>query len=68
MAKSAANAPANRAAISAACKARGIVLASHDDATVAHVEEAVAQGIRVAEFPTTEAAARASQAMPVSAC
>ncbi len=61
MAKSAANSPANRAAISAACKARGIVLASHDDATVAHVDEAIQQGIRVAEFPTTEAAARASK-------
>jgi alpha-D-ribose 1-methylphosphonate 5-triphosphate diphosphatase len=53
--------PVNRAAISAACQARGIVLASHDDATVAHVEEAVAQGIRVAEFPTTRAAAKASR-------
>jgi len=52
---------ANRAAISGACQARGIVLASHDDATVAHVEEAVEQGIRVAEFPTTLAAAAASK-------
>ena len=40
---------------------RGIVLASHDDATAAHVEEAVEQGIRVAEFPTTAEAARASK-------
>ena len=48
-------------AISAACQARGIVLASHDDATAAHVEEAVEQGIRVAEFPTTAEAARASK-------
>jgi alpha-D-ribose 1-methylphosphonate 5-triphosphate diphosphatase len=53
--------PANRAAISAACQARGIVLASHDDATTAHVEEAVEQGIRVAEFPTTHEAAQASR-------
>ena len=53
--------PANRAAISAVCQARGIVLASHDDATAAHVEEAVAQGIRVAEFPTTHEAAMASR-------
>ena len=37
------------------------MLASHDDATVAHVGEAVAQGIRVAEFPTTAEAARASK-------
>jgi alpha-D-ribose 1-methylphosphonate 5-triphosphate diphosphatase len=37
------------------------VLASHDDATAAHVDEAVEQGIRVAEFPTTAEAARASK-------
>jgi alpha-D-ribose 1-methylphosphonate 5-triphosphate diphosphatase len=55
------NSPANRVAISAACHARGIVLASHDDATAAHVAEAVDQGIRVAEFPTTAEAARASK-------
>ncbi|KXF76943.1 phosphonate metabolism protein PhnM [Paramesorhizobium deserti] len=51
----------NRKMISEACQARDIVLASHDDATVAHVEEAVEQGIRVAEFPTTLAAAAASK-------
>ena len=55
------NSPTNRVAISAACHQRGIVLASHDDATAAHVEEAVEQGIRVAEFPTTAEAARASK-------
>ena len=55
------NSPTNRVAISAACRQRGIVLASHDDATAAHVEEAVEQGIRVAEFPTTAEAARASK-------
>ena len=52
----------NRQAIAAACQARGVVLASHDDATAAHVEEAVADGIRVAEFPTTALAAEASRA------
>ena len=50
-----------RAAISAVCHERGIVLASHDDATADHVREAVDQGIRVAEFPTTVEAARASK-------
>jgi alpha-D-ribose 1-methylphosphonate 5-triphosphate diphosphatase len=55
------NSPVNRGAISEACQRRGIVLASHDDATAAHVEEAVAQGIRVAEFPTTHEAAKASR-------
>ena len=54
--------PKARAAISAACQARGIVLASHDDATAGHVAEAVEQGIRVAEFPTTREAAEASRA------
>lgn len=53
--------PKARAAISAACQARGIVLASHDDATAGHVAEAVEQGIRVAEFPTTHEAAQASR-------
>jgi alpha-D-ribose 1-methylphosphonate 5-triphosphate diphosphatase len=41
----------------------GLALASHDDATLAHVEEAVADGVRIAEFPTTlEAAAAAHDA------
>ena len=61
MAESALNSAPNRAAIAAACRARGIVLASHDDATVAHVDEAVTQGIKVAEFPTTAEAAKASK-------
>ncbi len=61
IAQSAQNSAPNRVAISDACRERGIVLASHDDATVAHVEEAVEQGIRVAEFPTTAEAASASK-------
>ncbi len=51
----------NRKAIADLCHARGIILASHDDATADHVAEAHAQGIRVAEFPTTHAAAKASR-------
>jgi alpha-D-ribose 1-methylphosphonate 5-triphosphate diphosphatase len=39
---------------------RKIPLASHDDATLDHVEEAIADGVSVAEFPTTLEAARAS--------
>jgi alpha-D-ribose 1-methylphosphonate 5-triphosphate diphosphatase len=62
MAESASNSGPNRVFISAACRERGIVLASHDDATVGHVDEAIEQGVRVAEFPTTEEAARASKA------
>lgn len=52
----------HRRAIAAACNAMGIVLASHDDATRDHVDEAVALGIDVAEFPTTMEAARAARA------
>jgi len=53
---------ANRRGIAEACHARGIVLASHDDATAEHVAEAAADGVMVAEFPTTETAAAASRA------
>jgi alpha-D-ribose 1-methylphosphonate 5-triphosphate diphosphatase len=35
-----------------------ISLASHDDATVEHVQEAVAEGAEIAEFPTTLDAAK----------
>jgi len=62
MAESARYSAPNRAVIAAACNERGIVLASHDDATSGHVDEAIEQGVRVAEFPTTEEAARASKA------
>jgi len=56
-------ADANRAAVIALAKERGITLASHDDATPAHVAEAVEAGVAIAEFPTTrEAAAAASEA------
>lgn len=52
----------HRAAIVGLCQKRGLPLASHDDATVAHVEEAVGEGAAVAEFPTTLEAARAARA------
>ena len=42
-------------------RGRGIALASHDDTTLAHVEEAHAEGASVSEFPTTELAARAAR-------
>lgn len=61
MAESQRNSAPNRAVIAAACHQRGIVLASHDDATTGHVDEAIEQGVRVAEFPTTQEAARASK-------
>jgi alpha-D-ribose 1-methylphosphonate 5-triphosphate diphosphatase len=40
----------------------GIAFASHDDATAEHVAESVADGVSVAEFPTTLLAAAASHA------
>ena len=50
----------NRAAIVERCRARGIPMASHDDATPEHVDEALENGVTVAEFPTTiDAAAKA---------
>jgi alpha-D-ribose 1-methylphosphonate 5-triphosphate diphosphatase len=42
------------------CAARGITVASHDDATLAHVEEAKGHGVKLAEFPTSMDAADAS--------
>lgn len=50
----------HRDVIAAECARRGIAVASHDDATIDHVEEAVAYGVRLAEFPTSHEAARAS--------
>lgn len=43
------------------CRQHGIALASHDDTTVAHVEQAHAEGASMSEFPTTVAAARAAR-------
>jgi len=50
----------NRAQTVRLAQARGLVLASHDDATEDHVAEAKADGVAVAEFPTTLEAARAA--------
>jgi alpha-D-ribose 1-methylphosphonate 5-triphosphate diphosphatase len=52
----------HRAEITRRCHARGLTLVSHDDATVAHVEEAAKIGTTIAEFPTTLEAARAARA------
>ncbi|MEL6920796.1 MAG: alpha-D-ribose 1-methylphosphonate 5-triphosphate diphosphatase, partial [Pseudomonadota bacterium] len=50
----------HRDALVARCHERNIALASHDDATLEHVEESKAYGVTVAEFPTTMDAAKAS--------
>ena len=51
----------HRAHFTQYCKQNNIALASHDDTTVAHVEEAFAEGATVSEFPTTIAAAQAAR-------
>ena len=52
---------AYRKEIAQMCRDRGLSIASHDDATEAHVAEAVEDGIVIAEFPTTVEAAQASR-------
>jgi alpha-D-ribose 1-methylphosphonate 5-triphosphate diphosphatase len=59
--QSQAHAGPTRRAIAEICNAKGIVLASHDDATREHVEEAEALGMHIAEFPTTLESAKASR-------
>jgi alpha-D-ribose 1-methylphosphonate 5-triphosphate diphosphatase len=49
----------NRRYVVERARERGLSLASHDDATAAHVDEAVADGMSIAEFPTTVDAADA---------
>jgi alpha-D-ribose 1-methylphosphonate 5-triphosphate diphosphatase len=57
-----AHADDNRKAIAARARERAIVLATHDDAEAAHIEEALALGATIAEFPTTRQAAAAARA------
>ena len=52
--------------LAARCAERGITVASHDDATQAHVDEAIGHGVRLAEFPTSEEAAKASHGAGMS--
>jgi alpha-D-ribose 1-methylphosphonate 5-triphosphate diphosphatase len=55
------NAARHRQEIVSRAQARALPLASHDDATREHVEEAVENGMTIAEFPTTREAAEASR-------
>lgn len=50
--------PAARSVIGNVCRDRSIRLASHDDTTLADVEESHGDGIAISEFPTTIEAAR----------
>jgi alpha-D-ribose 1-methylphosphonate 5-triphosphate diphosphatase len=56
------NSERNRTRLLELCRDRNLPLASHDDTLPEHVEEAVAAGFRISEFPTTESAARAARA------
>ena len=54
------HAAANKRVILDLARRLDVRIASHDDATEAHVEEAIADGVSIAEFPTTREAARAA--------
>ncbi len=51
----------HRREIIARCAALGVPVASHDDTVIEHIEQAAAEGISLAEFPTTLAAAQAAR-------
>ncbi|MFS2158491.1 alpha-D-ribose 1-methylphosphonate 5-triphosphate diphosphatase [Pseudomonas sp. Pseusp122] len=55
-----------RRAIVEICLQRGLSVASHDDATLAHVEESAGYGMSIAEFPTTLEAAQACRRLGMS--
>jgi alpha-D-ribose 1-methylphosphonate 5-triphosphate diphosphatase len=61
MARQARYAAPQRAAVVATAQRLGLPLASHDDAKPEHVAEAAAEGMRIAEFPTTLEAADLSR-------
>jgi alpha-D-ribose 1-methylphosphonate 5-triphosphate diphosphatase len=51
----------HRRTLAGMCAMHRLPTASHDDATIAHVEEAVGFGLTIAEFPTTSEAAMAAR-------
>ncbi len=51
-----------RVRITEDARSRGMAMASHDDTTEDHIEQAHAEGIFISEFPTTEEASRAAHA------
>jgi len=53
--------PVYRREIAALCQEHDLALASHDDATEEHIDEAVADNVTIAEFPTTIEAAEYSR-------
>ena len=59
-------ADAHRHEIVARCNRLGIPVASHDDTLIEHIEQAKAEGIVLAEFPTTRIAAEAAREHGIS--
>lgn len=55
----------HRRILVALAKSNDIAIASHDDTTLAHVDESAADGVTIAEFPTTYEAAKASHAQGI---
>src|SRR3546814_987466 len=51
----------HRVAIVEDCHARGLSVASHDDATLEHVRESASFGMSIAEFPTTRSEEHTSE-------
>lgn len=56
----------NRDGVSALCRDRDIALASHDDTTQEHVEEAANIGLSICEFPTSHIAAKTAKTKGMS--
>lgn len=56
------NSDVNRKAVLDLCRGLDVPLASHDDTTEEHVEQAHAEGIAISEFPTTLPAAKLAKA------
>jgi alpha-D-ribose 1-methylphosphonate 5-triphosphate diphosphatase len=54
-------APGNRTALVELGHANGIPIASHDDETLGHIEQAATEGVVLCEFPTTMEAAAAAR-------
>jgi alpha-D-ribose 1-methylphosphonate 5-triphosphate diphosphatase len=61
-----ANHARHRAALLALARSQGVAIASHDDATPEHVAQSIADGVAIAEFPTTAEAAGASHAAGIA--
>jgi alpha-D-ribose 1-methylphosphonate 5-triphosphate diphosphatase len=60
------NSASNYRDLVALARAHGLRLASHDDTTLEHVEQSVADRVAIAEFPTTLEAAHALHAAGIS--